>query len=274
MDVNTLRDVIDEVHATLDIRIDSLVLDSGYASRDVIGTYGSGQNDSLIVRMPGRKGYPYKTLYHQLRRQFDQPKYIFVRENSVYYGRQKSITLFGVDLFAYVYVDKKRALEGLRDFMKKHVDQYDQMKDGERKWISVHAGYFVLLSNKDLTPVVLLDRYISRTHIEAVFKFNKSFEGLMPLAKWNARSVNGKILQDVILTIIRSILLKANAGYKGSLADIFHEAASVACFEEPNERLRIETPNKQARLAYKQFGLSVPGSLHLKEWRSRALLEP
>ena len=135
MDVNTLRDVIDEVHATLDIRIDSLVLDSGYASRDVIGTYGSGQNDSLIVRMPGRKGYPYKTLYHQLRRQFDQPKYIFVRENSVYYGRQKSITLFGVDLFAYVYVDKKRALEGLRDFMKKHVDQYDQMFFVNRNWL-------------------------------------------------------------------------------------------------------------------------------------------
>ena len=272
MDVNTLRDVIDEVYAALNIRINSLVLDSGYASKDVIQTYGSGQESSLILRMPARRGYPYKTLYHQLRSQFDQPKYFFMREDSVYYGRQKSITLFDTELFAYVYVDKERALIGLKDFMKKHADLYDQMKDKERKWLAVHAGYFVLLSNKDRTPSELLDLYVSRTHIEAIFKSGKSFEGLMPLAKWNERSVRGKVLQDVILTVIRSLLLKVTSGHKGSLADLFHEAASVACFKEPDGRLRVETPNKQARLAYKQLGFSVPSSILLSDWRERILL--
>ena len=272
MDVNTLRDVIDEVYSTLNIRIDSLVLDSGYASKDVIQTYGCGQESSLILRMPARRGYPYKTLYHQLRSQFDQPKYFFMREDSVYYGRQKSITLFNTGLFAYVYVDKERALIGLKDFMKKHTDLYAQMKDKERKWLAVHAGYFVLLSNKDRTPSELLDLYISRTHIEAVFKSAKSFEGLMPLAKWNEQSVRGKILQDVILTVIRALLLKATSGHKGSLADLFHEAASVACFIEPDDRLRVETPNKQARLAYKQLRLSIPSSVLLSDWRERILL--
>lgn len=190
----------------------------------------------------------------------------------MYYGRQKSITLFGTELFAYVYVDKERALTGLKDFMKKHADLYDQMKDKERKWLAVHAGYVFLLSNKDRTASELLDLYISRTHIEAIFKSGKSFEGLMPLAKWNERSVRGKILQDVILTVIRSLLLKATPRHKGSLADLFHEAASVACFKEADDRLRVETPNRQARLAYKELGFSVPSSILLRDWQERILL--
>ena len=192
-----------------------------------------------------------------------------MRENSIYYGRRRQITLFGVDLFAYVYVDKQRALDGYREFIKKYPDQYSQLKDGERKWMAVHAGYFVLLSNQELEPATLLDMYISRTHIEAVFKSGKSFEGLLPLAKWNELSVRGKILQDVIQTIIRSLLLKATSGYKGSLADVFHEAASIACFAEPHDSLRVETANKQARLAYKELGYKVPSTLSLEVWKSR-----
>ena len=269
MDVNTLRDVVDEVHADLGVTISSLVLDAGYASRDLIQTYAAGNNKNIVVRMPSRRGYPYKTLYHKLRSQFEQPKYIFVRENSIYYGRRRQITLFGVDLFAYVYVDKQRALDGYREFIKKYPDQYSQLKDGERKWMAVHADYFVLLSNQELEPATLLDMYISRTHIEAVFKSGKSFEGLLPLAKWNELSVRGKILQDVIQTIIRSLLLKATSGYKGSLADVFHEAASIACFAEPHDSLRVETANKQARLAHKELGYKVPSTLSLEVWKSR-----
>lgn len=268
MDVNTLRVVVEDVHSTLGITVSSLVLDAGYASKDLIETYGNGSSKNIIVRMPGRRGYPYKTLCHKLRTQFEQPKYIFVRENSVYYGRKQSITLFDVDLFAYVYVDKQRALDGYREFMKKYPDRYEKLKDGERKWIAVRAGYFVLLSNQDREPADLLDLYIGRTHIEAVFKSSKSFEGLMPLAKWNEMSVRGKILQDVIETIIRALLLKATKGYKGSVADLFHEAASIACFMEFKRLLRVETANKQARLAYKQLGFTVPGSLKLKDWNN------
>lgn len=81
-------------------------------------------------------------------------------------------------------------------------------------------------------------------------------------------SVRGKILQDVIETIIRALLLKATKGYKGSAADLFHEAASIACFMESKRLLRVETANKQARLAYKQLGFTVPGSLKLKDWNN------
>ena len=35
---------------------------------------------------------------------------------------------------------------------------------------------------------------------------------------------------------------------------------------------RWETPNKQARLAYKQLGFSVPSSILLSDWRERILL--
>lgn len=271
MDVNTLRNVIDDVRATLNVEVDSLVLDSGYAKEETIRAYADGKHKSVIVRMPARRGYPYKALYHKFRKQFDQPRYIFMRDDSVYYGRREELTLFGVDLFAYVYVDKERALEGYKRFMKNHPEEYADSKYSERQWIAVRQGYFVLLSNKEESPAVMLDRYIARVHIEAVFKSAKSFEGLMPLAKWDLQTVRGKILQDVILTIIRSLLLQATTEYKGSLADIFHEAASIACFMENNDWLRVETANKQARLAYSTLGITVPGSVRLDEWRRRML---
>lgn len=117
----------------------------------------------------------------------------------------------------------------------------------------------------------MLNHYIERILIEAVFKSAKSFEGLMPLAKWDLPTVQGKILQDIMLTIIRSLLLRAASEYKGSLTDIFHEASSIACFMAPGDRLRIETANRQARLAYSTLGIKVPGSVDLDGWRQSVL---
>lgn len=41
----------------------------------------------------------------------------------------------------------------------------------------------------------------------------------------------------------------------------FHEAASIGCFMENSGRIRVETADKQARLAYDTLGLKVPGSV-------------
>ena len=66
----------------------------------------------------------------------------------------------------------------------------------------VKNGYFVLISNIDTTPEDLLSRYFCRTEIECVFKTSKKYLELLPLSKWSDQTVRGKILHDIINTII------------------------------------------------------------------------
>ena len=58
LDVGTIMNVVDDVKATLDITIDSLVLDAGYVSREMLGAFASSSPKTLVAGMPARRGYP------------------------------------------------------------------------------------------------------------------------------------------------------------------------------------------------------------------------
>lgn len=140
------------------------------------------------------------------------------------------MSLFGEDLYAYVYVDKERALREYRRWRSEHDEEFHNLKDRDKRWITAASGYFVLLSNIENTPRGMLNRYLERVDIELIFKDAKSFEGLLPMAKWTDKRVKGKILADVIDTMIRADMLKASKSKEEALMDLFEEAASVDCF--------------------------------------------
>ena len=53
-----------------------------------------------------------------------------------------------------------------------------------------------------MEPKDLLIEYFARTDIESVFKTAKNYLDLLPLAKWTDTTVRGKILSDIIATLI------------------------------------------------------------------------
>ena len=55
---------------------------------------------SSASRLPARKGFPFKTLYHEFRTSLDKGKYRFVRGGHVYFGKRKEIELFGEKVLA------------------------------------------------------------------------------------------------------------------------------------------------------------------------------
>ena len=116
--------VMNNVAVSLDITINSLVLDAGYISKKVIHAFHNGTEKSLIGRMPARKFFPFKTLYHDFKSSLDKGKYRFVRGGHVYFGKKKEIELFGEKIFAYVYVDKHNALQRERNYMLDHPEEY------------------------------------------------------------------------------------------------------------------------------------------------------
>ena len=263
LDINTVMTIVNDVADTLGIEIDSLVLDAGYVSRELIGAFHIGTDKTIIGRMPARKGYPYKTLYWEVKDLIGKGKYAFVRKHHAYFGIKKKITLFDKPVYAYVYVDQYNALKRFSDFLVEHEDEFTQLKVKDKDWYTVKYGYFVLVSNIDAEPKDLLPGYFARTDIEVVFKTAKEYLELLPLSKWTDTTVRGKILHDIIDTTAL-LMLRKNLCQSGlSTSEIFGRCQSLMCCRRKDGTITVETPNKQVKEYYKLLGFSVPA--HVKE---------
>ena len=268
LDINTIMNVVADVAESLDIQIDSLVLDAGYVSQKLIHAVHIGSEKTMIGRMPARKGYPYKTLYWQVRSMIGKGKYQFVRKKHIYFGKRIEIEVFGEKEYAYVYVDQNNALQKLRDYRITHEEEYQAMKDRDQDWYTVKFGYFVLLSNREETPEQLLTEYFERTEIETVFKTSKEYLGLLPLSKWTDTTVRGKILHDIIDTIILLKLREKILPSGVSVSELIGKTQSLMCFLSRNRKVTVETPSKQVKQYYNLFKVNIPAHLELNEFKT------
>lgn len=271
LDINTIMNVVNDVADSLDIEVESLVLDAGYVSRELINAFHIGSFKTMIGRMPARRGYPYKELYWEIKPLLGRGKYSFVRKKHVYFGKRKEINIFGYKEYAYIYVDQNNALQRFRDFCINHKEEYKAMKDKDKDWQTVKFGYFILLSNRDETPEQLLSDYFERTEIETVFKTSKEYLNLLPLSKWTDLTVRGKILHDIIDTIVLLNLRKVILNSGISVSDLTGRAQSLMCELGKQQRVIVETPNRKVKEYYKMFGIKIPGQVSLQEFNETVL---
>lgn len=285
LDFSTILNVMSDVAESLNIRIDDVVLDAGYVCRDIIDEFnldspkvvddnGNEKLRTMLARMPAKHGYPYKELYHALKKQIPSARYQFDREGHTYFGYCKEGTVFGKRMNFYVYVDKDNALELSRQNRLKDPEEYEKMTLSEKNWYDVRFGYFVLISNATGTPQEILDDYFGRTHIEAVFKTSKEYLDILPLRKWTAARVMGKLFSDMIEEIVYLMLMKELAGEGIALSRMIGSASSLMCMKRHDETIEVETPNKNVKAFYKKIKLNVPSTFSLKEFRKETLLLP
>lgn len=271
LDINTTMNVVNDVADSLGIVIDSLVLDAGYVSKELVNVFHIGTEKTLIGRMPARKGYPFKELYWSVKSLIGKGKYSFARKRHVYFGHRKDITLFGQKEYAYVYVDQYNALKRYRDYLVDHEEEYDSMKDKDKDWMTVKYGYFVLISNIDTTPEQLLTDYFGRCDIETVFKTSKEYLNLLPLSKWTDDTVRGKILHDIINTIVVLLLRKEMDNSGLSTSELYGKAQSLMCFRNNSGMVTVETPSKQVKNYYQLLGLEVPAHVEINNFKKIVL---
>ena len=263
LDINTVMTIVNDVADTLKVEIDSLVLDAGYVSKELIEAFHIGTEKTIIGRMPARKGYPYKTLYWEVKDLFGKGKYAFVRKHHAYFGIKKRITLFEKPVFAYVYVDQYNALKRFSDYLVDYEEDFAGLKAKDKDWYMVRYGYFVLISNIDSSPKELLSEYFGRTDVEVVFKTAKEYLDLLPLSKWTDTTVRGKILHDIINTTTLLLLRKSMKQSGLSTSEIIGRCQSLMCCRKKDGTITIETPSKQVKEYYKLFKLTIPA--HVKE---------
>ena len=69
-------------------------------------------------------------------------------------------------------------------------------------------------------------------------------------------------------TIVRLSLQKRSAATGKSVSEIIGKSQSLMCYCKNKEIVTVETPNKQVKEYYKDFGLSVPAHIELIDYAS------
>ena len=268
VDVSTLARVREDVEATLGVTVSSAVLDAGYVTRELVG----GEM-RYLARMPARRGYPFKSMWHRVKPQVNRGKYLFVRGGHAYFGRHFVRSVLGARTHLYVYVDKDRALSCLRQTMAERPGEYEAMLERDKDWEGARGGFFVLMSNMDeMAPASALDAYFSRMEVEQVFKTAKDHLRLLPIAKWTETAMRGKVLHDVICTVATLQVRKAvaDAGRCWSPTDLWGKSSSLMCFRN-GPALVLETPNRQCRQRFEGLGFKVPAKVDVASYRRDVL---
>ena len=274
-DMSTLMDEIDDAETSVGVSIDDLVLDAGYITKELITAYNADDRFvSFTGRMPARKGFPFRTLYHRCGGSIHQAKYFFDRNGHTYFGRRFEDVLFGKRVYLYVYIDRDRALSLGRSYRQNNRDEYEALSDKEKNWMEVKNGYFVLVSNIDSTPAETLERYFGRMDIESFFKTSKEYLSLLPLSKWTRETIEGKLLNDIISTIVYLKMRKALSGTGLSMSKLFGRASSLMCTRKKDGTVIVEEANRQVKEIFKAAGIRIPSSLDLEEFEESFLLKP
>ena len=274
-DMSTLMDEIDDAETSVGVSIDDLVLDAGYITKELITAYNADDRFvSFTGRMPARKGFPFRTLYHRCGGSIHQAKYFFDRNGHTYFGRRFEDVLFGKRVYLYVYIDRDRALSLGRSYRQNNRDEYEALSDKEKNWMEVKNGYFVLVSNIDSTPAETLERYFGRMDIESFFKTSKEYLSLLPLSKWTRETIEGKLLNDMISTIVYLKIRKALSGTGLSMSKLFGRASSLMCTRKKDGTVIVEEANRQVKEIFKAAGIRIPSSLDLEEFEESCLLKP
>ncbi len=118
----------------------------------------------------------------------------------------------------------------------------------------------------------MLEKYFGRIDIKAFFKSAKDFLDLLPLSKWHKDTVEGKILNDMICSIIYVKLKEAINAKNKATTKLISKSQSLMCFKKANGTVFIEKENRQVRQLYKDLGLKIPDYLNIVRFRENTLL--
>ena len=135
-------------------------------------------------------------------------------------------------------------------------------------------GYFVQVSDMDSTQAETLDRYFGRMDAESFFKTSKEYLSRLPLSKWAKDTINGKLLNDIISTIVYLKIRKAISKIGLTMTKLFGRASSLMCTKKKDGTIIVEEANRQVKEIFKAVGIKIPSSLNLKEFEENYLMKP
>ena len=277
-DVSTMERLCEDIETTLDIKINSATLDAGYACESLFQKFNidnaieedqdnNKTERSLIVRMPLKQGFPYGDLYQQCKGLFHDFAHQFDRKEHTYFGKCIEQKVGEYKEYCYVYLDKGQALALGRKYRIENQEEWDKLTKDEQEWLNYKEGFFILISNTKKSPKDILNEYLNRGSIERVFKTNKSFLDLLPLAKWNKETIKGKVLLEIIEFIMYQELERVAVKCGIEVNRMLTQLNGLESLKLKTEVASVKIPNPQIRNIFENANITLPGHLDLQAFK-------
>ena len=88
-----------------------------------------------------------------------------------------------------------------------------------------------------------------------------------PLRKWTDLTVKGKILSDIIATIVILMLRKETTPLDRAISEYLGKLGSITCFKSSVNRLTVSRANKQAAKFMQAVGILMPSCVSLEHYK-------
>jgi hypothetical protein len=280
LDMNTIEKVEKDLGISVNLVVESLVLDAGYAVSPLFEKYniktfvptenGIGKH-YMIVRMPNRQGYPHDALYDEVKPMIHYPPKEIIRNGHSYFAHMIKTEVRGYPEYCYIFVDKDNMLTLARKDKLEHPEKWEKLIPAEMEKREIEFGFFILISNKEAAPGDILEEYFGRCTIESVFKSAKEYLSILPIAKWDKTKVLGKILSDSIRTIVYLMFRSASKNKSIDVDKMLRKSQALNCIKNGEDQAIVETAGKQIREFFDAFGYTVPAVVNLNEIRNDLL---
>ena len=280
LDLQTIEKVQKELKINLELTVEGLTLDAGYAYKDLFEAYNIDNVDvlddagnvirqkDLIIRMPDKNGYPLGDLYQSVKKILYDMQYGFTRGKHTYFGmRFERYDICGCHEYCYVYLDRERALELTRKYMREQPEEWAGLTPEQKNWKAIENAFFVLVSCRCRTPEETLDLYFGRMDIEALFKTLKEYIHILPIKKWTKQAVKGKVMNDMIALLFEQECRAAIAPLAEDLPKWFSTLTAIETTLTKEELLTIDTPPRQIREAYESLDIPLAGHISIDDLR-------
>jgi hypothetical protein len=253
VDVSTLHNTIKELQLQ-NVDIKMLILDAGYLSESNINTLFSTKISFITRLIPNRKLYKQLLLENTIDMQVAADAVMY--RNRVLFVKKVPVTLNKHLVYAYIIRDLDRFKSETINNISKMDPKKDSLDEVSAKLQS--AGYFILISDKDLDNDKILPLYYQRQIIEQVFDASKNFADLLPLRVHSDNGIRAQLLLSFIATIVYILTnnkLKESK-YCAATAFSFLETLRIKIFEDGNKI--IMEKNKDQNEIVKHLKLMYP----------------
>ena len=250
-----LARVREDVEATLGAAVSSAVPDAGHAARGLVG----GETRHL-ARMPARRGYPFKSMWHRARPRADRGKRLLAGGGHAHLGRHFARGALGARTHPCACVDRDRAPSRLRQTRDGRPGEREAMPGRDKDWEGARGGLLVPMPDTgEMAPASALDAHLSRAGAGQALEAAGDHLRLPPAARRAETAMRGKVPRDVTRAVATPRVRRAvaGAGRCWSPADLWGKSSSPVCLGN-GPALVPGTPNGQCRQRLGGWGPRLP----------------
>lgn len=250
-DISTVKSTVAEIRR-LGLDADSVILDAGFCSKENL-QFMCTEQLKFITRLP--KSHK---IFHEL---VKQAGHMEARKHAVTYGdrvvfiKSRKLEIYGHEIYAHIILDPSKKSKDLNIILKNQLDDQlskQAIKELDEKMKS--AGFFILLSFKDIEKNDILPSYYARQSIEQVFGFAKSNNNLLPLRVHSEQSIKGYLML-VFLALVVFINIRQKSKLPMDKTLLILRSLKAKIFDD---EVIVQEANKKTKDIFKELGILVP----------------